>query len=245
MLLKAAINGARAPGEHPRLPLAPEDQAAQASESFAAGAGAVHAHARDATGSESLAAADIAALTRAMRARCGSRPFGVSTGEWILPDPAERIAAIAGWSVLPDFASVNFSEEGALEVASTLLSLGIGLEAGLGSEADAALLIDSGLAPRCLRILLEPQEDTIESALRNVVAMVRRLDGVEPPRLLHGTGSTAWPLVDEAIRRGLDTRVGLEDMLVLPDGTAAADNAHLVGAAVSRMRAARQQGGPS
>jgi uncharacterized protein (DUF849 family) len=239
MLLKAAINGARAPGEHPRLPLAPDDQAAQASESFAAGAGAVHAHARDRAGSESLAAADVAALTRAVRARCGSRPFGVSTGAWILPDPAERVAAIAGWTVLPDFASVNFSEQGCLDAAAAVLALGVGLEAGLGSEADAALLVESGLAPRCLRILLEPQDDTIESALENVVAMARRLDRLEPPRLLHGTGPTAWPLFDEAIRRGLDTRVGLEDMLLLPDGTAAADNADLVSAAVSRMRAAR------
>lgn len=95
------------------MPLDPVEQAAQAWRSLAAGAQAVHAHVRD-------------------------RPFGVSTGAWIVPDPAGRIAAIAAWTVCPDFASVNLGEEGALEVARVILDKGIGLEAGLASEADAA-----------------------------------------------------------------------------------------------------------
>ena len=33
------------------------------------------------------------------------------------------------------------------------------------------------------------------------------------------------------MRRGLDTRIGLEDVLVLPDGSPATDNAALVAAA--------------
>ncbi|MGN6634958.1 MAG: 3-keto-5-aminohexanoate cleavage protein [Oryzihumus sp.] len=36
------------------------------------------------------------------------------------------------------------------------------------------------------------------------------------------------------MRRGLDTRVGLEDTLRLPDGTPAPDNAALVAAARAR-----------
>jgi uncharacterized protein (DUF849 family) len=35
----------------------------------------------------------------------------------------------------------------------------------------------------------------------------------------------------EASRRGLDTRIGLEDVLVLPDGSPAHDNLDLVRAA--------------
>lgn len=237
MLLKAAINGARSRDEHPRVPLDPAEQAEAAWRSLAAGAQAIHAHVRDPSGAESLAAGDVAALTRALRARLGDRPFGVSTGAWILSDPAARIAAVAAWTACPDFASVNFGEEGALEVARVVLDKGIGLEAGLACEADAALLAESGLAARCLRILLEPQDATVEDALGNLAAMERRLAGSDRPRLLHGTGATAWPLLDEAIRRGLDARVGLEDMLALPDGTPAVDNAQIVGVAALRIRA--------
>jgi uncharacterized protein (DUF849 family) len=35
----------------------------------------------------------------------------------------------------------------------------------------------------------------------------------------------------EAVRRGLDSRIGLEDVLVLPDGSLAEDNLDLVRAA--------------
>jgi uncharacterized protein (DUF849 family) len=48
-----------------------------------------------------------------------------------------------------------------------------------------------------------------------------------------------WPLVEDAFRRGHDTRVGFEDSVLLPDGTRARSNAHLVEAAValeSRIR---------
>jgi uncharacterized protein (DUF849 family) len=38
-------------------------------------------------------------------------------------------------------------------------------------------------------------------------------------------------LIELAARRGYDTRVGLEDSLVLPEGTRAGDNAELVAAA--------------
>jgi len=41
----------------------------------------------------------------------------------------------------------------------------------------------------------------------------RRLDtaGVRPPRLPHGTGATAWPVLAVALRRGYDTRIGFEE----------------------------------
>jgi uncharacterized protein (DUF849 family) len=40
----------------------------------------------------------------------------------------------------------------------------------------------------------------------------------------------------EAYRRGLDARIGLEDTLVLPDGSVAIDNADLVRAALGLLR---------
>jgi uncharacterized protein (DUF849 family) len=50
-------------------------------------------------------------------------------------------------------------------------------------------------------------------------------------RLLHGYGATTWAMLARAADLGFATRIGLEDTLVLPDGTEAPDNAALVAAA--------------
>jgi len=121
MLLQAALNGARPPGEHRSLPLTPEEQAASAVESVAAGADAIHAHVRGSDGKESLAAADIHRLVRAMRLALPGTPLGLSTGAWIAGSGAERERLVAAWSDLPDFASVNFDEIGAASVTRLLL----------------------------------------------------------------------------------------------------------------------------
>jgi uncharacterized protein (DUF849 family) len=42
--------------------------------------------------------------------------------------------------------------------------------------------------------------------------------------------------VDLAVRRGLDTRIGFEDTLSLPDGSRAESNAQLVAMALGRVR---------
>jgi uncharacterized protein (DUF849 family) len=46
-----------------------------------------------------------------------------------------------------------------------------------------------------------------------------------------GMGAAAWPLFEDALSRGYDVRIGLEDVLAMPDGTIAASNADLVAAA--------------
>lgn len=52
-----------------------------------------------------------------------------------------------------------------------------------------------------------------------------------PPILLHGEDAAAWPVLRLAAARRLHTRIGLEDVLRLPDGEPAAGNASLVRAA--------------
>jgi uncharacterized protein (DUF849 family) len=59
--------------------------------------------------------------------------------------------------------------------------------------------------------------------------------GSPAPVLLHGFDDSCWPLLEHAGRLGLQTRIGLEDTLKLPDGSAAEDNAALVGAAVKLL----------
>jgi uncharacterized protein (DUF849 family) len=240
LLLQAAINGSRAPADHPAVPVHPAELAAAAQAVVDAGAGAIHAHARAADGGESLAAADVGLAVTAVRAACGGRPVGVSTGAWIEPDPDRRLGLIRRWQVLPDFASVNFHEIGAVEIAKELLEAGVAVEAGLVDPAAAEVLLRAGLEHRCLRLLLEPQEQELRAAIETVDAVIRVLErsGGETSRLLHGTESTTWPLLAEAVRRGYDIRIGLEDTLRRPDGTLAEDNADLIGVARALHRLA-------
>ena len=239
MLIKACINGSRKPGEHPALPLSPRELADAAFFTVAAGAGALHVHPRRADGIETLSAAECGAALAAIRARCPGIPTGLSTGAWIEPDVGRRLALVREWEALPDFASVNFSEPGALELCAILLEKGIGVEAGLFTDADARLLIESGLVSRCLRILLEPREIEPHAAMQTVRKIECVLDdaGVLTPRLLHGEDGAAWPVLAAALQRGYDIRIGFEDTLVLPDGKQGRDNAELVALACERARA--------
>jgi uncharacterized protein (DUF849 family) len=160
-----------------------------------------------------------------------------------VPDVVERFEQVKAWEVLPDFASVNFSEAGAIELAELLLSRNVGVEAGLSDAASAELLVNSGLATQCFRVLIEPQEQRMEVALQTVRAIEKVLDSgpVNSPLLLHGTEATVWPMMDEAIACGYDVRVGLEDTLVMPDGRTAPGNAELVMEAVRRVQTARSR----
>src|SRR2546426_10444642 len=158
MLIKAAINGGRSKIEHSRVPVDPDEQAADALECLKAGASAIHIHVRTTSGNESLYAQDVARMLSAVLDVCPRTQIGISTGAWILPDPTARLKAVAAWEVLPGFASVNFSEDGAVELARLLLSRGVDVEAGV-CDADAAeVFLKRGLAERCIRVLLEPQE---------------------------------------------------------------------------------------
>jgi uncharacterized protein (DUF849 family) len=228
--IQAALNGTRSWTEHPEVPITPARQATEARASVAAGANAIHVHVCDADGSESLQPEDLAETIAAIRAACPGIPMGVSTGSWIVPNLDKRLALVRAWTVLPDFASVNLHEEGAVEVMRLLLDKGVGVEAGVWNAPAACALLESGMTRLCVRILLEPAEASC-SARANLEQIERVLQGVDTPRLLHGLGRYAWYFVELAIKRRYDTRVGFEDTLRLPDGSRAASNAELVTAA--------------
>ena len=56
------------------------------------------------------------------------------------------------------------------------------------------------------------------------------------PQLWHGEGERTWEVIAAGVAAGVDVRVGLEDVLVLPDGRDATDNAELVAAAMELTR---------
>ncbi len=166
-------------------------------------------------------------------------PLSASTGAWIEPDLDRRLALIRGWTALPDFASVNMEEKGAIEVCRALLEIGVGIEAGISDVGQVGQLKGSGLAGTCLRILIEPVEPDIAQAIAATRAINAALDaaGIGLPRLSHGFEATTWPVFDLALELGHDSRIGLEDTLHLPDTRVAADNAALVEAARERAAA--------
>src|SRR5579863_1989332 len=236
MLIEVSLNGGRTRAEHPRVPCSPQELASAAKEAVAAGAGAAHFHVRAADERESVDPDDVARAVSAVRAAIPGIPFGVSTGLWMVRDAQERHKKVAAWKTFPDFASVNFNEEGGIALAQMLLSKGMGVEAGMGSVLATEKFLESKLAARCRWVLLEPEQQEMDAALAVVgkIETLLRNAGFALPIVLHGLNRTAWDFIDVAARRGYGTRIGFEDVLTLPDGRQANGNGELIAEAVKR-----------
>ena len=78
--VKACINGARTPDQHPNLPVTPEQLAAEALAAHQAGAKAVHMHPKTADGVDSLQPDVVDAAVSAVRHAVPGLPLGVTTG---------------------------------------------------------------------------------------------------------------------------------------------------------------------
>ncbi len=221
-MVQACLNGPRLPGSHLSLPVTPDQLAAAARGVVAAGADDIHLHPKTTDGYDSLDPRVVDAAVLAVRLAVEGVTVGVTTATW--HDAADPVAHIVAWTVLPDHASVNWHLDGADDVAGALLDRGIAVHAGIFSGTDAAArLRRSSHVDKIARVLAEvvtPEPGVAE-------ALLSKLDGLGPI-LLHGEGDVAWPMVRLALSLGLDTRIGLEDTLTLPDGTVAPDNAALV-----------------
>jgi uncharacterized protein (DUF849 family) len=232
--VKACINGARTPDAHPNLPVTPDQLAAAAVAARDAGAQAVHMHPKSADGVDSLEPDVVAAAVEAVRAAVPGLPLGVTTGFWALPDADARRRAVDGWTVLPDFASLNWHEPGSPELAEILLSKGLGVEIGLFHADAAASWAASDMVQRCMRVMIELQGNADTAEADDMLSRVLAA-GSPAPVLLHGLDESCWPLLEYAGVRGVQTRIGMEDTLKLPDGSTAPDNAALVSAAVALL----------
>ena len=227
MAVKACLNGSRTRTEHPAVPLTPAELAADAIAVRRAGAFAVHVHPRDSTGDQTLSGRDCDAAVAAIRGGAPRLPVGLSTAEAIDRDPFARAAAVRAWRQPPDFISVNLSELGWQGIMRAAVHAGIGIEAGLATPADAQEFTRSPFVHQVVRALVE-----VEGGAEDARAIAELIPtGV--PQLWHGYGERTWEVLAAAADVGVDTRVGLEDVLVLPDGRPATDNAVLVAAAVA------------
>ncbi len=88
------------------------------------------------------------------------------------------------------------------------------------------------------RILVEPRSENPHETVMLAREIDAALDaaGSRTPRLHHGVGPATWMVLDAAVQRGHDIRIGLEDVLTLPDMRPAPDNAALVVEAALRYR---------
>ncbi|MCK2213391.1 3-keto-5-aminohexanoate cleavage protein [Actinomadura sp. ATCC 31491] len=238
-MLQVCLNGARNRTESAHLPVTPQELAAAAREAVEAGARDIHLHPKDQDGADTLDPEHVGAAVAAVRAAVPAVPVGVTTGAWTSPDAGRRAALVRAWSVLPDHASVNWHEDGAATVADALLERGIGIEAGIYSGTPAAgRFLAWPRRHRVLRVLAEVTDTDPRTAPAAAGTLLNELSGANLPILLHGEETAAWTVLRLAAARGLDTRIGLEDVLLLPDGTPATSNAALIRAAHAEIRAA-------
>jgi uncharacterized protein (DUF849 family) len=133
---------------------------------------------------------------------------------------------MAAWRQRPDFVSVNLSELGWMGILRAALHAGIAVEAGLATPADAEQLAGSQFTHQVLRALIEVDGGAEQA--RAIAELVPE----QIPQLWHGYEQRTWEVLGAAAAAGHAVRVGLEDVLTLPDGHPAADNAALVAAAV-------------
>ncbi|MFF1410775.1 3-keto-5-aminohexanoate cleavage protein [Streptomyces sp. NPDC058289] len=238
-----SLNGSRSAADGAAVPMSPEGLVEAARAAVAAGGREVLVHARTPCGRESLSPRVVGPLLESLRdaglgagtrRRDGSGPGGgvavcvaVSVGSE--PDHAERLARVRSWTVLPDRAVVRFAEPGARELAEALLERGVAVDAevpvGGSPEPLARFLAWPVRDPARVRLVAEPA-----SADPGPVAeLLRRLPPV--PVLLFGRGAAAWPVLRLAARYGTGARIGVGDVLHLPDGRPARSNAELVAAA--------------
>jgi uncharacterized protein (DUF849 family) len=235
-MIQAAVNGDRTRQDYAAVPISIEELVRDAVACRDAGAGAIHMHPHDLAGTERMDADLVNEAAARVRDACGL-PVGVTTGEWIEPDVDRRITMIRNWRV-PDFASVNLCEIGSLRIMQAMIETGIGIEAGVWTAEDAELLGQSGLGNQVTRVLVEPGEIQVgndgAAALDLVGAIHAVLDQYEitVPRLQHADGAVTWIVLEDALRRGIETRVGLEDTLQLPDGRITSGNPELVRTAI-------------
>lgn len=235
VFLQVALNGDRV---HPAAPRTPETIAQATLSVIGAGAHSVHVHAYDTDGKETLHGHECGQVLHAIRRLCPGIPVSLTTSAAIVSDPMERLRLIQSWEELPDLVSANQGEASIIPLCEHLLARGVAIEAALLTESDAEMFVASGLAKHCRRILIEPLDLEPQVAMGRAAMMEQIVTdaGIYLEQVHHGYGTACWDVNRRALQRGHGIRTGLEDVITLPDGRPAANNADLTTAAVEMIR---------
>lgn len=236
-VMQVSLNGNLDAESHPKLKLTLRDLAEDVRRCVNLGCRSFHVHPRTHSGAESLDPTAVGFWMERLRSAAPEATFSVSTGAWI-GSCASRLAAIRGWWNRPDYASVNFHEDGAEEIADALLGRGVGVEAGVWHPEGARRFLAYGHRRFCRRLMLEMPDAAARDAEAVLSETLLVLEGSMTGHeiVLHGEGLSAWPMLHLALGRGWQTRIGLEDATHLPDGQPATDNAALLGAALAKLK---------
>lgn len=249
-----APNGARkTKADHPALPMTIAETVAAARAAHAEGAGALHAHVRDASGGHSLDAGLYRELIAEMARAVPAMPVQITTEAAGRYSPADQRAVVR--EVMPEGVSVALGEmwpdTGHDAEASRFYhwtaKAGIPVQHILYSPADVTRLarrVLSGEIPGPLQLLFvlgryQPPKPAIPDMLTGFLTAARALP--ETPdwaACAFGPGETACLLA--AISAGGKARIGFENTLTGPDGTRAPDNAARVADLVHRLQVSGQ-----
>ena len=199
----------------------------------------MHVHPRGPDGRESLEPEHCGAAVAALREAAPKLEISLSTGLWITGGDVERrLECVRGWTELPDCVSLNVIEEG-WERARRSCSheRGIWIEIGLWRAEPSRPARRPGLARRCRRALVEPQETAPAIAVATAGAIDgglerERIDAAAaaPRHRPHHLGGARRRRAPRA--RGPDRLRG--HAIALPDARRAGSNAELVAAAAER-----------
>ena len=236
-MIQACLNGDRTSRQHRYVPQTPDELARAAADAVAAGAFMVHVHPRDESGRETLETRHVVDAVTAIKAVTPGLRVSVSTRDGIVDSARRKLAHVSEWPSPglggPDCASVNWHEDGAVEVAAALRDNGSGVEAGIWTPQAASRFVGTNWPWQVERVLVElihgvtPGSDGPWAAERILAAL-----GMSPVAVLvHGEERWAWPVLRWAQAAGYDVRIGLEDTRYLPNGREARDSAELVTAA--------------
>ena len=259
-ILTAALTGVLTTrAQSPAIPYTPDEIAAEARRSVAAGASIVHIHARQDDGRPAYDVDTYARIDAAVRRECPDVIINYSTGA-VGVGREERVAHIA--ALRPDMAALNMGSMNyaiysskhkafyhdhvfANPFADILYFLEAMNAAGTRPEMEcfdtghihnAAPLIDMGvLRPPCQFSLIMGVLGGISGTTKNLVQQVDAL----PPGAhwqVIGIGARQWPLAAAAVSLGGNVRVGLEDNLYIKPGELARSNGELVAKAADLVR---------
>jgi uncharacterized protein (DUF849 family) len=254
-IITCAVSGAVANKQQcPGIPYTPEEYAKEVRRTRDAGASMVHIHAREPSGTPTVAVEHYRAITQAILAETPDIIVNFSTG-WVGLPMAERVGHIT--ELKPEIGALNMGSMNYAKYSSKrqgfvfsfvfensfediIFLLRRMQEAGVKPECEcfdvghvesAAPLVDLGvLGPPIQFSLIHGVLGGISATARNLAHMA----GVVPEGSTWGVIAVSrdqWAMVGAAAALGGNVRVGFEDNFYLPTGEMASSNGDLVDAA--------------
>ncbi len=240
VILTAAVNGPIATlGDHPGLPVTPEQIAVAAADAHAAGAAIVHVHIRDEAGLPTANLKIAQAVMESVAARCPVL-FQLSTGVGLSVPYEDRAKLV---ELKPRMATLNpcTMSFGVGEFRNPPLEVrklaGRMRELGIKAELE---IYDSGHVDACLDLLkdgllVEPLQFSIvmgvkggmAATVENLMHTVRHIPSNAVWQAI-AIGRNNLDLTTIAMLMGGNVRTGLEDTLYFSKGVRAKDSSQLV-----------------